>query len=451
MNKSKILEDYEFKVNKIVLFIAYVVLISGSLVFLVDTFLKKTAPIEAPFLFFFTGILGLLPATIILFKKRNAFIVKVIVILSLAVDIVLFSYFSRLSNDRSFTLVYVLIAFSAGYFDPKVVILTTILGIIVSIVQMIVNPKLIPSWNLLNNFAMTYFAIVAFGFILFFVNKIARELLNNIVIKEEELEIQNIQNSEMVNSIKNNIEILNNIKNDISEYVINLSKNSKDVAASVEEISATIEEWNVSTGSIAESTKITSEAMNDNVRLSEVGLQYMKESTEAFEHLVASIGSIKDAISQIFEITEQTSLISLNAAIEAARAGEMGKSFSVVAKEIQKLADKSNSVVKEIETVINEANKNIIDTQEKNKKTYKIFNDIINKIVEVSKKFSSITEATEEESKSTGDIINLLDEISKNTEYTVVISESFEKLAKKISDVSTELVKKAFETKIVKE
>ena len=451
MNKSKILEDYEFKVNKIVLFIAYGVLISGSLVFLVDTFLKKTAPIEAPFLFFFTGILGLLPATIILFKKRNAFIVKVIVILSLAVDIVLFSYFSRLSNDRSFTLVYVLIAFSAGYLDPKVVILTTILGIIVSIVQMIVNPKLIPSWNLLNNFAMTYFAIVAFGFILFFVNKIARELLNNIVIKEEELEIQNIQNSEMVNSIKNNIEILNNIKNDISEYVINLSKNSKDVAASVEEISATIEEWNVSTGSIAESTKITSEAMNDNVRLSEVGLQYMKESTEAFEHLVASIGSIKDAISQIFEITEQTSLISLNAAIEAARAGEMGKSFSVVAKEIQKLADKSNSVVKEIETVINEANKNIIDTQEKNKKTYKIFNDIINKIVEVSKKFSSITEATEEESKSTGDIINLLDEISKNTEYTVVISESFEKLAKKISDVSTELVKKAFETKIVKE
>jgi len=451
MNKSKILEDYEFKVNKIVLFIAYVVLISGSLVFLVDTFLKKTAPIEAPFLFFFTGILGLLPATIILFKKRNAFIVKVIVILSLAVDIVLFSYFSRLSNDRSFTLVYVLIAFSAGYLDPKVVILTTILGIIVSIVQMIVNPKLIPSWNLLNNFAMTYFAIVAFGFILFFVNKIARELLNNIVIKEEELEIQNIQNSEMVNSIKNNIEILNNIKNDISEYVINLSKNSKDVAASVEEISATIEEWNVSTGSIAESTKITSEAMNDNVRLSEVGLQYMKESTEAFEHLVASIGSIKDAISQIFEITEQTSLISLNAAIEAARAGEMGKSFSVVAKEIQKLADKSNSVVKEIETVINEANKNIIDTQEKNKKTYKIFNDIINKIVEVSKKFSSITEATEEESKSTGDIINLLDEISKNTEYTVVISESFEKLSKKISDVSTELVKKAFETKIVKE
>lgn len=448
MEKRSLLKDYEFKVNKIVLFIAYGVLISGSLVFLVDTFLKKTAPIEAPFLYFGFGILGLLPATIILFKKRNASIVKVIVILSLSLDIVLFSYFSKLSNNRSYTLIYVLIGFSAGYIDPKVVLLTTIWAIVISIVQMIVNPNLYPTWNTLNNLAMTYFAVVAFGFILFFVNKIAKELLLSVVNKEEELEKRNEENQKIILTIKENIQTLNNIKNNISDYVLNLSKNAKDVAASVEEISATIEEWNVSTSSIAENSKITSEAMNDNVRLSEIGLQYMKDSTMAFEHLVQSINKIKDAISQIFEITEQTSLISLNAAIEAARAGEMGKSFTVVAKEIQKLADKSNSVVKEIETVVNEANINIIDTQEKNKRTYKIFNDIINKIVEVSKKFESITEATEEESKSTADIINLLDEISKNTEYTVVISESFEKLVKEIQEVSEKLIRSSLETRI---
>ncbi|MCX8058407.1 MAG: methyl-accepting chemotaxis protein, partial [Spirochaetes bacterium] len=443
-----ILKDYEFKVNRLVLLIAYIVLISGSIVFLVDTFLKKTAPIEAPFLYFGFGILGLLPATIILFRKKNASIVKIIVLLSLSLDIILFAYFSKGSNDRSYTLIYVLIAFSAGYIEPMVVILTTILAIIISIIQMIVNPNLYPKWNTLNNFAMTYFAIIAFGAILFFVNKIAKELLLSVVNKEEELEERNLENSKIINTIKENIETLNKVKNNIDEYVLNLSKNAKDVAASVEEISATIEEWNVSTSSIAENAKITSEAMSDNVRLSEVGLQYMKESTSAFEHLVQSINKIKEAISQIFEITEQTSLISLNAAIEAARAGEWGKSFTVVAKEIQKLADKSNSVVKEIESVVNEANINITDTQEKNKRTYKIFNDIIKKIVDVSKKFESITEATEEESKSTSDIINLLDEISKNTEYTVVISESFEKLAKEIHEVSEKLIRSSLETRL---
>lgn len=61
---------------------------------------------------------------------------------------------------------------------------------------------------------------------------------------------------------------------------------------------------------------------------------------------------IKEATSLISSIADETNLLSLNASIEAARAGEAGRGFSVVASQIQKLADQSNDSARQIDDII---------------------------------------------------------------------------------------------------
>lgn len=70
---------------------------------------------------------------------------------------------------------------------------------------------------------------------------------------------------------------------------------------------------------------------------------------------------IEKVVKIIGDITAQTKLLSLNAAIEAARAGEAGRGFSVVAQEVQKLAEQSGQATGEIKQMIANIQKQTFD------------------------------------------------------------------------------------------
>lgn len=70
----------------------------------------------------------------------------------------------------------------------------------------------------------------------------------------------------------------------------------------------------------------------------------LREDTDtgsAIEHLQESVESIRHALTEIEDITEQTNMLSLNAAIEAARAGDAGKGFGIVAEGVSELSSRS--------------------------------------------------------------------------------------------------------------
>jgi methyl-accepting chemotaxis protein len=79
-----------------------------------------------------------------------------------------------------------------------------------------------------------------------------------------------------------------------------------------------------------------------------------------------SIGYIKETdkiIQYVNNISKQTKILGINATIEAARAGEQGKGFSVVANEVQKLADSSEKFAKEITSILTKLTEEIIHVE----------------------------------------------------------------------------------------
>jgi twitching motility protein PilJ len=78
----------------------------------------------------------------------------------------------------------------------------------------------------------------------------------------------------------------------------------------------------------------------------------IQETSKRIKRLGESSQEIGEITELISDITEQTNVLALNAAIQAASAGEAGRGFSVVAEEVQRLAERSGDATRQIAALV---------------------------------------------------------------------------------------------------
>ena len=139
----------------------------------------------------------------------------------------------------------------------------------------------------------------------------------------------------------------------------NISKGADEIASSLIQIDTSameIERYTREGVDLSNEVASNGEKSVNAVELTHAGMEKVKEEIKLLAMVIDILGQKSKEIGKILniihEVTDQTRLLSLNAAIIAAQAGEHGKGFAVVADEIKDLADRTAVSTKEIESIL---------------------------------------------------------------------------------------------------
>jgi twitching motility protein PilJ len=124
------------------------------------------------------------------------------------------------------------------------------------------------------------------------------------------------------------------------------------MAESINEVSQTAtQSARVAQQSLAAAEKGGQVVQNQIAGMNEIRTQ-IQDTSKRIKRLGESSMEIGEIVELISDITEQTNVLALNAAIQAASAGEAGRGFTVVAEEVQRLAERSGEATKQIEAIV---------------------------------------------------------------------------------------------------
>lgn len=347
------------------------------------------------------------------------------------------------------------------YFDLKLIIILsssiTIINIF-SIVMSFIKGKMLSGTEIRIMVIITqFFVVLVYAIILvittYFSNKINSEqakqlkesgeynekLLQTILSSVSEIKNHTIEGKEYLDKLSSSadgtISIFNNVKVSTTsnkEYVIKQDVLTDNIIEKIDNTSKnTSSVLNLSKLS-KDNIELTNKSITDLKKKSNEIVQNNTEVINKINEFVENVNNVIRITDGIKTISQQTSLLSLNASIESSRAGDAGKGFSVVADEVRKLVDNTDNLTNAINTEIKQLELDANTSQE-------LLNTVVEKIGEEDKtidliieNYTKITHDTDILYKKINKINNKINNISN---YNAEVNDELEKL----TDYSTDL------------
>ncbi len=232
----------------------------------------------------------------------------------------------------------------------------------------------------------------------------------------------------------------------VSENTDALSASAEQTSSSITEMSASVKEVEqraVESARMAE--RVSSDASERGIAAANEairGMQNIKDTVEATAAVVNRLGKRSQEIGQILkvidEVTDQTSLLALNAAILAAQAGEHGKGFAVVAEEIKDLAERTAASTQEISGLIASVQEETAESVkamgrglqavEAGVSLVNVTSEVLRQVADNSRDSADVARAIE---KTTGEQAK---GVSQITETSISIAEQIEQIANALQE-----------------
>lgn len=264
---------------------------------------------------------------------------------------------------------------SVLYYDAKYYMATLIFSIVLYVagqVARISSGVVSGDINGVCNVLMS-FAVFAMLYIISRLSKMFNDHALGAI--EEQSEIQ----KQIMTTVKEETGSSTESVNSLYSASENIARSMQNISASTEKIVENITEQTYMTQNIQEAIANTQEYSSEMVTVATISNEEIKTNqgmleslktqseqiaennafvTEAMEQLQDKIGKVASIANMILKISNETTILSLNASVESVRAGEAGRGFAVVAEQIRHLAEETKDSTKSISDIIDELNAN---------------------------------------------------------------------------------------------
>ncbi len=283
----------------------------------------------------------------------------------------------------------------------------------------------------------------------------AGDLTSQISLADQEDEVGQLQNAfytmnkdlnALVNRIQKSGNQITSSADQITASGRNLEATVSEQVASTNEVSATAHEIAATSrqlvktmeqvAAMAEQTTVAAGHSKDNLNHIDSVMRQLLEATQVIssklEIMDKRANNISRVVTTITVVADQTNLLSLNAALEAERAGEYGAGFSVVAREIRRLADQTAVATLEIEQMIKEMQsavstgvkemdkftKSVVDSVEDVSKISEQIAQVIQQVQGLTPRFEQVSQSVDEQSQGAQQISEAMEHLSQASQQT---------------------------------